>query len=283
MKRQNGFTLVELLVVIAVIAILAAILFPVFASVREKARSISCLSNEKQLGLAIMQYVNDYDEVLPPNSNNAPPTYAAGTGSNTSSSWKNLIYPYVKSLQVYECPSDDWSLGQDGTGIPPSYCVNSDPTDAITGGALVSPDRPFIPLVSATTPVSITLGSLVAPAQTIGIVEDGATVDSLRDFNVTDCVYGSSLPSCGGWGVQAGRLFIHGTVSNFLFLDGHVKALNPISTLDTADGGSNGNINMWTNDNASFAGNVANLQTLDGNRYGAASQVMLNAGQMYTY
>ena len=65
MKRNKGFTLIELLVVIAIIAILAAILFPVFAKAREKARQASCASNEKQLGLAIIQYVQDYDETFP--------------------------------------------------------------------------------------------------------------------------------------------------------------------------------------------------------------------------
>ena len=64
-KLDQGFTLIELLVVIAIIAILASILFPVFAQAREKARSISCLSNTNQVGLAILQYVQDYDEALP--------------------------------------------------------------------------------------------------------------------------------------------------------------------------------------------------------------------------
>ena len=63
--RKKGFTLIELLVVIAIIAILAAILFPVFAKAREKARSSSCASNMKQMGLAIMQYSQDYDEKMP--------------------------------------------------------------------------------------------------------------------------------------------------------------------------------------------------------------------------
>jgi prepilin-type N-terminal cleavage/methylation domain-containing protein len=63
--RLRGFTLIELLVVIAIIAILAAILFPVFAQTRAKARQASCLSNQKQWGLAFMQYVQDYDETTP--------------------------------------------------------------------------------------------------------------------------------------------------------------------------------------------------------------------------
>src|SRR4030088_2532951 len=63
--RKRAFTLIELLGVIAIIAILAAILFPVFAQAREKARQTTCQSNLKQIGIAISMYVQDYDEEFP--------------------------------------------------------------------------------------------------------------------------------------------------------------------------------------------------------------------------
>src|SRR6201992_2386276 len=98
MKVKYGFTLIELLVVIAIIAILAAILFPVFAKAREKARQISCLSNMKQLGLGIMQYEQDSDEVHVP--------WLAQGANGANFGWQDLIYPYVKSTQVYVCPDN---------------------------------------------------------------------------------------------------------------------------------------------------------------------------------
>src|SRR5882757_4911358 len=93
MKQDKGFTLIELLVVIAIIAILAAILFPVFAKVREKARQTTCTSNLKQLGLGFMQYAQDNDEKFP--------------GSDWyGMKWAGHIYPYVKSTGVFHCPDD---------------------------------------------------------------------------------------------------------------------------------------------------------------------------------
>jgi len=103
--RRAGFTLIELLVVIAIIAILAAILFPVFAQAREKARGTTCLSNSKQMGLAMMMYSQDYDEGYPQGWYAGPP----------QAWWLTLIQPYTKDsgkAGLLNCPSaagKDWA------------------------------------------------------------------------------------------------------------------------------------------------------------------------------
>jgi len=103
--QRRGFTLIELLVVIAIIAILAAILFPVFAKAREKARQSSCQSNLKQIGLALIQYAQDYDE-----------TWPAYNISNLGI--LNVCSPYIKNSQVFICPSsNDYTYGVNYTGI----------------------------------------------------------------------------------------------------------------------------------------------------------------------
>ncbi|HEX8834586.1 MAG TPA: DUF1559 domain-containing protein, partial [Abditibacteriaceae bacterium] len=101
-RRTEGFTLIELLIVIAIIAILASILFPVFARARENARRSSCASNLKQLGLAALQYTQDWDEKYPwglrTNIGGAANTGAGG-------GWGGEIFQYVKSIDAYRCPS----------------------------------------------------------------------------------------------------------------------------------------------------------------------------------
>ena len=94
---RRAFTLIELLVVIAIIAILAAILFPVFAQAREKARATSCLSNTKQIALAVHMYAQDYDE-----------TYAMSlyfVAPNVWVSFYDAHVPYVKNADILRCPS----------------------------------------------------------------------------------------------------------------------------------------------------------------------------------
>jgi len=100
MTRKRGFTLIELFVVIAIIAILAAILFPVFAGVRERAKAISCASNCKQIGSAAMLYHQSYDDYNPLFFI----TYPAGS-SPSRLTWAGLLQPYCKSWPMFRCPS----------------------------------------------------------------------------------------------------------------------------------------------------------------------------------
>lgn len=114
--RQDGFTLIELWVVIAIIAILAAILFPVFARAREKAIQSSCLSNVKQLGTATQMYAQDYDETLPfcrmDLAGTVTGTYAARhfyEDPDREMGWMvyaGQIMPYAKNDQLFKCPSN---------------------------------------------------------------------------------------------------------------------------------------------------------------------------------
>jgi prepilin-type N-terminal cleavage/methylation domain-containing protein/prepilin-type processing-associated H-X9-DG protein len=162
-SKKSGFTLIELLVVIAIIAILAAILFPVFAKVREKARQISCLSNEKQWALAFVQYTNDYDDCFP-----LMGYEGAGGGSwlGVSSYWYNAVYPYISGTQghgVWECPDDSTLIDNNAnffsmtsaTGAPftgMSYLAN----DSLGGGSWNGTTAVYVP---------VTLSQVVSPAQ----------------------------------------------------------------------------------------------------------------------
>lgn len=109
MKRSLGFTLIELLVVIAIIAILASILFPVFARARESARSTTCQSNLKQIGVAIQMYAQDHDGILP--SDVQP---FSGTAIDSPSRLRIQLAPYAKSQKLFTCPSDCGFDGQAG-------------------------------------------------------------------------------------------------------------------------------------------------------------------------
>jgi prepilin-type N-terminal cleavage/methylation domain-containing protein/prepilin-type processing-associated H-X9-DG protein len=100
-RTARGFTLIELLIVIAILTVLAAILFPVLAQARERARRASCLSNGRQLGLAFLQYAQDFDEYFP---------LTAHAGANFS--WTATLDPYLRNKQVFRCPGDlsaNWS------------------------------------------------------------------------------------------------------------------------------------------------------------------------------
>ena len=178
-SKFRGFTLIELLVVIAIIAILAAILFPVFAQAREKARATACVSNVKQIGMAWMMYVQDYDESYPPNNttNGAAAEWKAASAGPfpckpcrpvhktlTTPDGKPLPYdarvfamPYIKSLDLFKCPSDvgiptglvpdEPSQGQPvWKAMGSSYCLNTVMTRL---GALAAIPEPSLTYMGA--------------------------------------------------------------------------------------------------------------------------------------
>jgi len=104
LRKRRAFTLIELLVVIAIIAILAAILFPVFAQARQSARGAASTSNLKQLSLAIMMYVQDYDETYPANQIWDDPASPLLFGGRLWTSWAYNVSPYIKNRQVFADP-----------------------------------------------------------------------------------------------------------------------------------------------------------------------------------
>ncbi len=162
-RSQPGFTLIELLVVIAIIAILAAILFPVFQKVRENARRTACLSNQKQIGLGILQYNQDYDEKY----------IAGGNQCGRGSGWAGQLYPYVKSTAVFKCPDDSSNL----PGTPVSYALNAQ----------------FSPYNGACNGSNgLALAQVTSPAKTVLIFE----VTNSGYYNITIPSGASSTANC---------------------------------------------------------------------------------------
>jgi len=212
-NKQKGFTLIELLVVIAIIAILAAILFPVFAKVREKARQTSCLSNEKQIGLAFMQYSEDYDEKIP-----------------LSRGWASFTYPYIKSIAVYKCPDDPGP--SDPNAVAVSYMINN----TMDPGQTYPTNLNYSAAASWNAPSKTVLGAettecpMYVSAVTANPSTDTNSPAMLNDVAGPNPNYGrAATGNLGGrpynstWEDQpTGR---HTNGSNFFFLDGHAKWL----------------------------------------------------------
>ena len=178
-KESKGFTLIELLVVIAIIAILAAILFPVFAQARESARQTSCLSNEKQITLGMLQYLQDYDETFPKyyydTPENATKVDPNGGGYlDAHMGWDEACQPYIKNKQIMFCPSAS-SPGNDYFGCAGATskagCPSPNKSDSDWTGSLNYTTN--CRLTGRTNGQVQKLAALSYPSQTILLSENG--------------------------------------------------------------------------------------------------------------
>ncbi len=146
--KKRGFTLIELMVVVAIISILAAILFPVFSSARKKARSTQCLSNLNQLCKACLMYADDHDGRLFDNP------YPGPTYGHVETYWALAVLPYVQNTDIFACPSWDYSI-KPGYYVDAPFRVGYGLSDIIANGA---PDRPSpIPLAVMRRPAETAL------------------------------------------------------------------------------------------------------------------------------
>ncbi|RYX85549.1 DUF1559 domain-containing protein [bacterium] len=208
-KLKQAFTLIELLVVIAIIAILAAILFPVFARARENARRSSCQSNLKQIGLGVMQYVQDYDEGFPLHNAGGP---AFGFFA--------IMQPYLKSTQIYQCPSETTTPADNNpaTNGYTDYAYNL--TLGWRGG----------------NPVKVSQAALTQSSLTVLALDDGliGNADGRADNWSAGC---GTTPDCGTGALATFRgpyAQRHLETQNALFCDGHVKSYKGQTTTRSA-------------------------------------------------
>jgi prepilin-type N-terminal cleavage/methylation domain-containing protein len=213
--RRRAFTLIELLVVIAIIAILAAILFPVFAQAKLAAKKAVSLSNQKQLGLAIIMYTNDYDDMYPRRDgctlndslvtsfNNQPAgtnpyPFCTANGSPGSEAfrdnhyeWGKWVVPYTKNTQLYYHPViQPVAAGLAEGEIDGGYALNLSLTGAInltsdgTGGTFKNYGNRVSFLGGSTTAVGTPADTMLIMEQTgiseVGGYEAGTTSNSLQ-------------------------------------------------------------------------------------------------------
>ncbi len=261
-RPAKAFTLIELLVVIAIIVILAAILFPVFGRARENARRSSCQSNLKQIGLGMMQYAQDFDEISVP-TQFGPNNWYSDKGNNYK--WMDAIFPYVKSEQIFDCPSAIVSPTATVNGSVRKYIYNKNLPDNCTS----SPNYPGVCQSYGSYGLSQAywasgyggpenasgpsvddgrgkaLAAIQAPSTTIWVGDTGDADGSsdlyrLTGFtNSTDLVITPGPPRFASAGYAGGLVERHLETAVVLYCDSHVKSskLNQLLARKTrADG-----------------------------------------------
>ena len=202
--RRHGFTLIELLVVIAIIAILAAILFPVFAKAREKARQTSCLSNLKQIALANLQYMQDYDQLT---IRWQRYQYQQPAATNFRS-MPSLLMPYCKNTQMFFCPSTQT------TDPAMSYHIN---VCALANAGMDDP-------INNQTGYTSTPESQMNSAATIFAADGSVAITGRSEEDWIFPQYTSQTPESIGSG-QYQLSDRHNNGLNIAYYDGHAKWL----------------------------------------------------------
>ncbi len=257
--KKYGFTLIELLVVIAIIAILAAILFPVFAEAREKARQISCISNMKELTLANLMYVQDYDEAFC-NEGVAGPS----NGWGWQMTWQFETQPYIKNYGIMNCPSDShitpswsgpsfsypangvfcWKGAWDECGIiNPARTWCADYATAVSDASINFPSETILLSERRTMGPNSwmlpqgTIQGVYSPWATVIMGDDGVDHGNQLPGQAGGAVNGVYTTGVDGTWMPAdprstGTVGLHFDVANFAFADGHVKAMPPIQTVN---------------------------------------------------
>jgi prepilin-type N-terminal cleavage/methylation domain-containing protein/prepilin-type processing-associated H-X9-DG protein len=259
---KSAFTLIELLVVIAIIAILAAILFPVFARARENARRSSCQSNMKQIGIGILQYVQDYDERYPAGGTFYYRVLAPGTPP-IAYTWDMTMQPYIKNYQILSCPSDSATpevelptIGKVRRSYAYANYIRSIPG---TGSASPLPDNPGRTIAAVPAPsLTVLLGERIGkygdgsnPLQT----DSWSRFSTMAHLRVTAAEGGKNFYNEVGDNVNTAKQVPDGTggrhmgTSNLLYADGHVKA---IKTGMPGPFALNGHTGGWVNSDQDF-------------------------------
>ncbi len=257
-QTKKGFTLIELLVVIAIIAILAAILFPVFAQARERARAITCVSDAKQLGLGMLQYLQDYDEKFP------MVQYVDDLGQPVS--WETEILPYIKNGSsttymgrsyaygiggIWSCPDFptpqpaqygvNLSLCQEGAGTY-NYTTGHPGVINIIGDSQVTTPSDTVLILEKGQAANVAgqSYSYASPyfdptegnwTDHIGPVNNGTPSKQSTHLELQydfDCDLSDTTVKCASYGTTPGDMprFRHTQNCSSLFADGHVKAVH---------------------------------------------------------